>query len=471
MNLDFISEDFLLESEAARRLFHEYAENAPIVDFHNHLNVEDIRTDKRHANIGEFWVCSDGYKYRAMRISGFDERLMTGDAPVREKFDAWCRLLPYLVGNPLFHWSCMEMKKVFGLDEVPSAANSSMVWEKCNERLAEEGFTTNAILNKFNVKCLTTSDDLLFDVSKHSEASRVAGFSVTPSLRADSALAFDKPSFAPWFEQFCDGTAVKNLEDYCAVIMKQLDRYGKNGCKLSDHALDNDFTFTVTDFETAARLFDAYLKGEALDACDFVRLRSYVLGFLAREYARRGWVMQLHIGAERWTSSRLRKAAGPAGGYACPGNTVNVRALCDFLDSLDADGLLPKTILYTLNPADNAVLATLTGSYALDGKQKVKFGPAWWYNDHKYGIEENLAALSSYSVLSGAVGMTTDSRTILSFSRHEYFRRILCNYLGGMVNRGELPADYELLGEIVENISYKNAYNWIYNDMNFADAK
>ncbi|MCQ2184843.1 MAG: glucuronate isomerase [Bacteroidales bacterium] len=456
MKLDFITKDFLLETDFARELFHSYARKAPVVDFHNHLSAADIAGDKRHENIGLFWVCADGYKYRAMRMAGFDERYMTGDASPREKFDKWCSLLPHTMGSPLFHWSCMEMKNVFNISEVPDETNCEMVWEACNTLLATPEYSTNSILRGFRVEYATTSDDLLDDVSVHSRATEVSGIYVSPSLRGDSILAFDKESFDPWFRRLGEA---KDLQEYLAKVKERLNLFSANGCRLSDHALDNGFSYVKTSFDEAAALFACR---KDLTAEGYLKLKSFLLKFLAGEYAERGWVMQLHIGAERWTSSRLRAVAGPAGGYACPGSPCDIRSLCDFLDSLDVRGLLPKTILYTLNPSDNATFATLTGSFSQSGVKKIQFGPAWWYNDHKYGIEENLKNVSAYSLLPGCLGMTTDSRTILSFSRHEYFRRILCNYLGELVRRGELPQDIDFLGEMVLDISYRNAKQWIY---------
>lgn len=464
MKLDFLTRDFLLESEPARALYHLYAENAPIVDYHNHLSVSDICSDRQFCDIAELWVCTDMYKFRAMRLAGLDEKYMSGGATPREKFDAWCSVLPQLALNPLFHWSCLEMKNIFRLDVLPGPDNKDEVWDKCNALLKRKEFSNNAILRKYGVVSLTTSDDFLDDVNLHSEASCKSGIKVSPSLRADSALSFDNPSFKTWFSKLNADGCIRCLDDYLGALCKHLDLFERNGCKLADHALDSGFAFIKTDITSASRIFGRLLSGDFISSGEYLQLRSFVLEFLAKEYASRAWVMQLHIGAERWTSTRLRSTAGPAGGYACPGAGVDVRSLCDFLDCLDLQDQLPKTILYTLNPSDNEILATLTGSFGLSSCQKLQFGPAWWYNDHKEGIERNLRALGSYSILFRSLGMTTDSRTILSFSRHEYFRRILCNYLGEKVKRGELPYDLDYLGQAVLDICYKNANKWIYNE-------
>ena len=447
MKTDFIHSDFLLESLLARNIYHNYVEGLPIADYHNHLVPSELASDRRFDDIGQLWVASDPYKHRAMRLHGECESVITGSASTREKFDAWARTLPQTLGNPLFHWSAMEMKNVFGLDEMPDSECASRVWDACNERLKEAEFSTKGILRSFGVKVLSTSDDLLDDVTVHSSVK--GDIKVTPSLRADSITGFG----AAWLEKL--GTPA-TFEEFLAAIDARLDVFGANGCRVADHALDDGWRFVQTDAQTAAKLY------ETKEYAD-VRLKSYVLGHLASEYARRGWAMLLHIGAQRYTNSRLRTLVGPAGGYASIGNTCDIKSLCTFLDSQDVKGELPKTALFTLNPADNAALATLTGSYAQDGVVgKVQFGPAWWYNDHFLGMTDQLENLAAYSLMPQFIGMTTDSRNVLSFSRHDYFRRILCNWLADKALRGQFPSDEAYLGRIAADISYNNAYNWFY---------
>lgn len=447
MKVDFINSDFLLESALARELYHDHVEGLPIVDYHNHLCPMDLATERRFDNISQLWVEADPYKHRAMRLSGVDEKDITGESGSKDKFRAWARTLPATLGNPLFHWSAMEMKNVFGLDEMPDPSCADKVWDACNERLKEDSFSTMGILRGFGVKVLSTSDDLLDDVTVHSSVR--GDIKVTPSLRADSVLGF-----APaWLERL---GSPKTLEEYLAAVDARLDVFSENGCRVADHALDDGWRFVLTDFETAAKL---YAAAEFAD----VRLKSFVLGHLASEYSRRGWAMLLHIGAQRFTSSRLRSLAGPAGGYASIGNTCDVKSLCAFLDSQDVKGELPKTGLFTLNPADNAALAVLTGSYSQDGVVgKVQFGPAWWYNDHFYGMTDQLENLAAYSLMPQFIGMTTDSRNVLSFSRHDYFRRILCNWLADKTLRGQFPADEAYIGHIAADISYNNALKYFY---------
>ena len=446
MKVDFINSDFLLETPLARTLYHEYVEGLPIADYHNHLVPAELASDRRFSDIGQLWVASDPYKHRAMRLHGENEAVISGHASTREKFDAWARTLPHTLGNPLFHWSAMEMKNVFGLDEMPDPSCADKVWDACNERLKEDSFSTMGILRGFGVKVLSTSDDLLDDVTVHSSVR--GDIKVTPSLRADSVLGF-----APaWLERL---GSPKTLEEYLAAVDARLDVFSENGCCVADHALDDGWRFVLTDFETAAKL---YAAAEFAD----VRLKSFVLGHLACEYSRRGWAMLLHIGAQRFTSSRLRSLAGPAGGYASIGNTCDVKSLCAFLDSQDVKGELPKTGLFTLNPADNSALAVLTGSYSQDGVVgKVQFGPAWWFLDNKVGMENHLRDLTATGHIAAFVGMLTDSRSFLSYPRHHYFRRILCDYFGEMMEKGEMTSDIEFVGNVVKDICINNVVEYL----------
>ena len=447
MKTNFIHSDFLLESPLARTLYHEYVEGLPIADYHNHLVPSELASDRRFDDIGQLWVASDPYKHRAMRLHGENESVITGPATTREKFEAWARTLPHTLGNPLFHWSAMEMKNVFGLDEMPDAECTGRVWDACNERLAEDTFSTMGILRQFGVKVLSTSDDLLDDVFVHSSVK--GDIKVTPSLRADSIVGFG----AGWLEKL---GSPASLDAFIAAVDARLDEFGHNGCRVADHALDDGWRFVLTDYDTAAKLYEAEEYAD-------VRLKSYILGHLASEYARRDWAMLLHIGAQRFTNSRLRSLVGPAGGYASIGNTCDIKSLCTFMDSPDVKGELPRTVLFTLNPADNAALATLTGSYSQDGVVgKVQFGPAWWYNDHLLGMTDQLENLAAYSLMPQFIGMTTDSRNVLSFSRHDYFRRILCNWMADKALRGQFPSDEAYLGKIAADISFNNAYSWFY---------
>lgn len=463
---NFINEDFLLTTEVSRQLYHKVAKKLPVIDFHNHLEPKKLAENYHFTDFSDLWLNSDPYKHRIMRIAGIDEEVITGSAVSgKERYEAWAALFPRIIGSPLFHWSCMELKRFFGIDTILSQSNAEEVWEICNNTLQQPGWGMLDILQKCQVEMLCTSDDLLADLTLHSRASKQPqGIIVKPSLRADSIIAFSDFSFRNFVLQLSElsGIQIEGLEDYLNAIDNRLDVFTKAGCEYADHSLDAGFKFIPIRREEASSLFEKLLKEKReLSLEDTVKLQSYLLLFMGRRYAQRNWGMQLHIGAKRDTNAKLRKRLGPAGGYAAIGSTCDVNSLVRFLDMLNEDDLLPRTILYTLNPADNAVFATLTGSYASCGiLGKVQFGPAWWYNDHLEGMTKQLQSLSSYGLLSSFIGMTTDSRSVLSFSRHEYFRRVLCRFIGEKVAEGEFPEDMDLLENIIKDICYRNCKKW-----------
>lgn len=461
----FYNKNFLLLNDYGKRLYHEVAASLPVIDPHNHIDPAALSSNKRFENIYQLWVQHDPYKHRAMRIYGVAEELITGNKPDYEKFLAWADCFPHTAGNPLFHWCCMELNELFGIEEIVTPQNAKHIWDTANELLLKNDFRALEIIKRFGVELLCTSDDLLDTLEHHTALAKGQdGITCLPSLRSDSIITFNPSSFSTWLDglQTITGIKVTDLDSYKIAIINRLHFFNEAGCLLSDHSLDSGFKFFPTDNEAASLIFKRVLRKEPVRDEDFIRLQSHLLYFLGKEYAARKWKMQLHIGAHRYTSTTLRNKVGPAGGYACIGNTADVPSLCLLLDELDKQGNLPKTILYTLNPADNAVLATITGSFAEDGVQgKIQFGPAWWYNDHYEGITQQLLALSHYGLLSTSIGMTTDSRSILSFLRHDYYRRILCNLLGSWVEEGKLPDDWEFVSTMVQNISYRNIKNWI----------
>lgn len=466
MEEDFIHDDYFLQKPLAKELYHMHAKDLPVIDFHNHLNPGHLVTNRKFANLAEAWVLSDPYKHRAMRICGVDENGITGDAPDKDKFLNWAKTLPKTLGNPLFLWSALELKRIFGIDEILKEKNAPEIWEQCNLQLQSEGFGAADILRKFKAETVCTSDDLLDDLTDHRQATEKSGIRVFPSLRGDSIVGFDLPSFKNWFEKLQEklNQPIQNLDDYKMAILLELKRFRDAGCRLSDHSLDSGFVFDFPSDTAASHIFKKWMDGNELTEEDFIRLKNHLLFFLSEEYAKYNWILQLHIGAHRYTSSRLRRLAGPAGGFATIGNSCDITGLCTFFDGLEKNGNLPKVILYTLNPADNEAFATLTGSYSEDGVPgKIQFGPAWWYNDHYEGIRKQLTALSSHGILSQFIGMTTDSRSVFSFSRHEYFRRVLCNQIATWVDEGNLPNNKELLVKLVRDISYFNSKNWIFN--------
>ncbi|OBX27000.1 glucuronate isomerase [Gelidibacter algens] len=468
LNKNFIHDNFLLDNGMSQSLFHEVAKKLPVVDFHNHINPQHLASDKMYNNIAELWVNEDPYKHRAMRINGLFENTITGkETSDKDKFNAWAQTLPKTMGNPLFHWSCIELKRVFEIDELLTPLSAERIWNTCNIKLKDKSFSANHIMKRWNVDAICTSDSFFDDLSVHKQASLKSGFIVLPSLRADEALDIDNWKSSKFLVQLSQSNKkeINTLEDLKSALHDRLEYFDKHGCKLSDHALNSGFTFQECPDEKAASIFKNIIANKSITATETVQFQSHLLGFLGKSYSNFGWTMQLHIGAHRETSCRLRRLAGPAGGFATIGKTANIKSLCSFLNTLEKSSLLPNVIIFTLNPSDNEALATLTGSFAEDGiPGKVQFGPAWWYNDHLTGIQDQLMAVSNYSLLSRFVGMTTDSRSIMSFSRHEYFRRILCNLIGNWVEKGLIPMNEEILHELITDISYTNSKKIILNE-------
>ena len=466
--MKFIHDDFLLYNATGRQLYHEVAAGLPILDFHNHIDPAAVATNRQFQSIQEAWVAGDPYKHRAMRICGVPEQLITGDAPDFEKFMAWAKCLKKTIGNPLFHWSCMELQTIFGIEEILDENNAAQIWEKANALLAIDDFRVQAILKKFKAEMLCTSDDLADSLEHHqSFAGQNVGFQCLPSLRGDSIVAFSQDTFWDWLKKIEAQTEneILNLNSYKEAIETRLDFFQNSACLLADHSFDAGFQYQPVEEKEAGVLFEKLLAEKTLDPKSLLKLQSHLLAFLGKEYAARKWRMQLHIGAFRYTSTRLRNQVGGAGGFAAIGQTADIVALSRFLDDLDKEEKLPKMILYTLNPADNAAFASLTGSFSQDGVAgKIQFGPAWWCNDHYQGITEQLKTLASYGLLSTAIGMTTDSRSIFSMTRHDYYRRILCNLVGEWVESSQLPDDKDLIKNLIEDISYNNIKNWLSNE-------
>ncbi|MHC0442519.1 glucuronate isomerase [Flavobacterium sp. 3-210] len=466
-NFNFLGQDYFLENPTAAFLFHEIAQKLPIVDYHNHINANHLASNKKFSNIAQLWVCNDPYKHRAMRINGIAERNISGDASDKEKFMAWARTFPKTMGNPLFHWSYLELKNIFGIEELLTEESAERIWRRCNELLQEDEFSARSLMERFNVDTLCTSDNWFDDLTVHKSASGNSNFTVLPSLRSDLALQIDAWESAGFLQNLSkhSGIAINNYADFKSAIQFQLDHFHINGCRLADQALDSGFIFVEVTDNDASQLFDLILNKKTLSVEEKQQLQSHILVVLGAEFASRKWTLQLHIGAQRYTSSRLRNLAGAAGGYASIGSCAAIASICSFLDTLEQHNRLPNILLFTLNPSDNEAFATLTGSFAEDGTPgKVQFGPAWWFNDHIEGIRSQLLASANYSLLSRFVGMTTDSRSILSFSRHDYFRRILCNIIGEWVEKGLLPKNDLYLKELITDICYNNSKIMISNE-------
>jgi len=465
MAKNYIHDKFYLKSDLAVELYNG-VKDLPVIDYHNHLYPKDLASNRKFENITDGWVKVDPYKNRAMRITGVPENEITGSVSDKRKFFNWASTVPKTIGNPLFVWNALELKRIFGIDEILTDKNAEEVWNFCNQKLQNDGFGAVDILKKFRLETACTSDDLLDDLSFHKKATEEQNVQVLPSLRGDSILNIEQAPFSAWFEKLQQLTNqnITNLDDYKIAVIGQLNKFSDAGCRLADHSLDGGFTFCNSAEIEAANVFSKWQSKSKLNEIDIAQFKNYMLEFLGEEYSKRGWTLQLHMGAQRFTSSRLRKLAGPAGGYGTMGILCDISGLCMFLDLLESGGNLPRIILYTLNPADNEAFATITGSYTEDGVPgKIQFGPGWWYNDQYEGIRKQLTDLTSYGLLSHFVGMTTDSRSVFSFSRHEYFRRILCNLISEWVEADNLPRDYELLLKLVKDISYSNSKNQIIN--------
>lgn len=415
--------NYLLNSQNAEALY-EAVKSLPVIDFHNHLSAKDIATDKRYDDICELWLTSDPYKHRLMRICGVEERLITGDCAPKEKFKEFCRVFPYLAGNPVYDWSRMELSSVFGIEELPCRDNAELIYDKTKEMLASDEYSLRGILSRFNVEYQSPVATLTEDISAFD------GVGVAPSLRGDDLLSPSDELKTRLMEM--TGIDTHNEDGYIRAVCLVMKGFESKGCRFADHSLDSGF----------------FADGD--------RVRMLIR--LGEEYSRRGWTLLLHVGAKRDTSPRLKAVAGPAGGYAAAGEGFEISKLCNMLANMEADGELPDTVLFPLNMNDQAPFAILQGSFAEDGHpSKLQLGPAWWWCDHVEGITDVLEKNAAYGVLSTFVGMTTDSRSLLSFVRHDYFRRILCRWTAEKVAAGEFPDDAGLLRPILENICYVNS--------------
>ena len=445
--------NLLLTTDTAKRLYNESVRDLPIIDWHNHLSVSDIFEDRQFPNICELWISKDPYKHRAMRICGVDEHYITGSASDYDKFIKWSETLPRLIGNPLYTWSHMELSKVFGTDEPLNAETAPKIWSKTEKMLSDGEITNNKILGMFNIEYSSPCRSAEDDVSAFKNYTDLA-----PSLRGDSLIYPTAEYIAKLSKSF--GMEIGCMDGYIAAVKSALVRFSEVGCRIADHALDDGFTYFTDDGKNTLR-FDAVLSGKELEIEDKMRLASHLLLTAAAEYSKLGWTMLLHIGAHRRTSDRLLEISGPAGGYAAIGTSFDVSGIITLLNDIEkTDGGLPKVILIPLNASDSPALAAISGSFSKSGVNSViSQGPAWWWCDHAHGIRTVLENVNAYGVLSEFIGMTTDSRSILSFVRHDYFRRVLCSFIGEKVKSGEMPDDFELLKETAIKISYTNAKN------------
>lgn len=461
----FMTEDFLLDTEFARRLYHDYAKDQPIFDYHCHLPPQQIAENYRFTNLYDIWLKGDHYKWRAMRANGVPEAFCTGDASDREKFDAWARTVPHTIGNPLYHWTHLELRRPFGItDTLLSEKTADSIWDRCNDLLAQDAFTARGIMQQMNVKMVGTTDDPLDDLQHHRALAQDGSFSVKvlPSWRPDKAFNIEAESFLPWIEKLESLTdiSVRRFDDLRSALSKRLDYFADHGCKVSDHALDV-VLYADADDATLDAILAARRAGNAPDAQAIAQFKTAVLVWLGGEYARRGWVQQYHIGALRNTNRRQFELLGPDVGFDSINDQPLAEPLAKLLGAQNLHNALPKTILYCLNPRDNEVLATMAGNFQGEGEAgKMQFGSAWWFNDQLDGMQRQMTQLAQIGLLSRFVGMLTDSRSFLSYTRHEYFRRLLCQMIGRWVENGEAPGDEALLGQMVQNICFNNARDY-----------
>ena len=460
----FMDADFLLDTETARTLFREGAQDTPIFDWHCHLSPKEIYEDQEPEDLAALWLGGDHYKWRAMRSFGIAEKYITGDTSGYEKFKAYASMMPACIGNPLYHWSHLELRRYFGIAETLSEKTAGSIWNHVNERIRAGGFTPRNLIKKSKVTALCTTDDPADSLEYHQLLKEEKGFDcrILPAFRPDKALGIELPGFPAWLsamEQTAGGR-ITSFAALCDVLKKRIAFFDSLGCRASDHA------FTRVPYAEATEpqleeIFEKGAAGEPLSQWEMDAYRTALLQVLAREYARLGWGMELHIGAMRNNNTRMFKALGPDTGYDSCADDAAAYHLSRLLDSLEVEGNLPKTILFALNPKDNYVLSTMLGNFQnSDAPGKIQFGSAWWFNDHIDGMREQMRTLANTGVLGRFVGMVTDSRSFLSYPRHEYFRRILCGMLGDMVEAGWYPADMDALVQIVRDISYNNAVRY-----------
>ncbi|WEA02033.1 glucuronate isomerase [Mucilaginibacter sp. SJ] len=461
---NFLDQDFLLQTKTAQRLYHEFASHQPIIDYHCHLPPDQIADDINFQNITQIWLYGDHYKWRAMRANGVNEAYITGTKTDEEKFMQWAATVPYTLRNPLYHWTHLELQRYFGINELLSPASAQKIYAQCNEQLQSPEFSIRNILKSKNVEVVGTTDDPLDNLSHHQKLKQ-DGYSVKilPAYRPDKAMnADDIAGLNKYIDQLeaVANVSISNIDEYLTALKARHDYFAENGCKLSDHGLEQIYSEDYTDAEIAT-IFTKIRNSEVLLPLEILKFKSAMLYYFAIWDHEKGWVQQFHLGALRNNNARALTNLGPDTGWDSIGDFAQGRALSKFLNRLDTTNQLAKTIIYNLNPADNELFATMVGNYN-DGSVagKMQFGSAWWFLDQKDGMIKQLNALSNMGLLSRLVGMLTDSRSFMSFPRHEYFRRLLCNLLGEDIENGELPNDIEWTGKIVSDICYFNAKNY-----------
>ena len=455
-----IKDNFLLENKFSQRLFHEYAAQMPIIDYHCHLPPNEIANNRQFENLTKIWLDGDHYKWRAMRTFGIDEKYVTGNASDKDKFIEWGKAVPYTLRNPLYHWTHLELQRYFDIDTLLNADTANDIYDEATAKLQSPEYSCQSLIKKMNVEVICTTEDPIDSLDHHTTIKN-SDFNTTVStaFRPDKAIVISSKTYLEYIEELStvSKVTINSYKALCDALLVRLDYFEENGCTLSDHGLSYVPFRTFTDAEIEL-IFQKRVAKKQLSLEEDEKFQTSILLFLCEEYHSRGWIQQFHLGALRNNNARMTRILGPDTGWDSIGDFSQARTLSGFLNALDAKDKLTKTILYNLNPADNEVLATMIGNYN-DGKVKGKmqFGSGWWFLDQKDGMTKQLNALSNMGLISCFIGMLTDSRSFLSYPRHEYFRRIVCNLFGQEMQRGELPQDFELVGKIIQDISYNNA--------------
>ncbi len=456
----FMDQDFLLSTETAKKLYHEYAAVMPVLDYHCHIVPREIYEDRKFDNITQVWLGADHYKWRQMRSNGVKEKYITGDASDREKFQKWAETLEMAIGNPLYHWSHLELQRYFGYEGYLNGDTAEEVWNLCNEKL-QNGLSARKLIEMSNVTLVCTTDDPIDTLEWHQKIKADESFQVQvlPAWRPERAMNADKADYLDYLQELSrvSGVEVKDFVSLIEALKKRLDYFGDNGCTISDHSLEY-VMYAPASEEEVESIFAKRLSGQTLTSAEKKKFETAFMLALGKEYAKRNWVMQLHFGVKRDNNQKLYQDLGADAGIDCISNYTPSDQMADFLNGLAVSGSLPKTILYSLNPIDNAAIGTIIGCFQDSSViGKIQQGSAWWFNDNKTGMIDQMVSLANLGLLGNFIGMLTDSRSFLSYTRHEYFRRIMCELIGGWVENGEYPADYKALEKIVKGISYNNA--------------
>lgn len=459
-----MDKDFLLETETAQKLYHEYAAKMPILDYHCHINPQEIAEDRKFENITQVWLGADHYKWRQMRSNGVEEKYITGDASDREKFQKWAETLERAIGNPLYHWSHLELQRYFGYYGALNGETAEEVWNLCNAKLQEDGMSARNLIRQSNVTLVCTTDDPVDSLEWHEKIAADESFEVQvlPAWRPDKAMNLEKTDYLEYLKKLevVSGVKIDSFASLIEALRIRMDYFAEYGCSVSDHGLEYVMYAPASEEEIEA-IFAKRLRGEAVSRADELQFKTAYMVALGREYHKKNWVMQLHYGVKRDNNGMIFGKLGPDAGIDCINNYAPSSEMADYLNALAITDELPKTILYSLNPTDNAAIGTIIGCFqSEEARGKIQQGSAWWFNDNKQGMIEQMTSLANLGLLGNFIGMLTDSRSFLSYTRHEYFRRIMCNLIGGWVENGEYPADEKVLGRMVQDISYNNAVRY-----------